>query len=317
MTRLSGEKAKAKAKSKPSDAADVGLNVAATVLKTLQAVAGASPVPGLAQAASLALEITTMAQTAKGNKVGFGGLADASRELVYVIFCANRNVEKAEDVPPGLAEQLDRVLSVLLEVKAFAEKGSSRNRFSAFVRAGVDSGQIQEHRQKLQQCLGTFGFQTDISLQVMVHKLVAHHGKMLDLLENKDKPEPNGQSNGSSPDPNPTPGPGPSAKRASGFDFSGAGGSPNPWAGMKINRTVGDVEMNHVYNVTNNSDSNNTYTNSNVNKNNTSTVNSNYNRGGDTVTNDYSVNMGENVNFAGAYGINFGSNNVNNMGRSS
>lgn len=29
---------------------------------------------------------------------------------MYVIFCANRNVEKAEDVPPGLVEQLDRVL---------------------------------------------------------------------------------------------------------------------------------------------------------------------------------------------------------------
>ncbi len=62
MARLSGERAKAKATSRPSDVADVGLDVAATVLKTLQAVAGASPVPGLAQAASLALEITTMVQ---------------------------------------------------------------------------------------------------------------------------------------------------------------------------------------------------------------------------------------------------------------
>lgn len=47
--------------------------------------------------------------------------------------------------------------SVLLEIKAFAEKGSSRNKFSAFIRAGVDSGQIQGYRQKLQQSLGTFG----------------------------------------------------------------------------------------------------------------------------------------------------------------
>ncbi len=46
----------------------------------------------------------------KGNKNGFEGLADDSKELVYVIFCANRNVEKVEDVPPELAEQLDRVL---------------------------------------------------------------------------------------------------------------------------------------------------------------------------------------------------------------
>lgn len=151
----------------------------------------------------------------------------------------------------------------------------------------------------------------------MVHKLVAHHGKMLEMLENKDKAEPNGQPKDSSPDPNPTPGPPPRAKPSSSFDFSGAGGSPSTLAGMKINRTGGDVAVNNVYTVTNNSDSGNNYTNSTVNKNNTSTVNSNYNRGGDTVTNDYSVKMGENVNFAGASGINFGSNNVNNMGRSS
>ncbi len=142
-----------------------------------------------------------------------------------------------------------------------------------------------------------------------MHKLVAQQGQMLKMLENKDKAEHNGQTNGTSPDPNPTPGPGPSAK----------------WAGVKINRTGRDVEMNQVYNVTNNSDSNNTYTNSTVNKNNTSTVNNNYNRVGDTVSNDYSVkNPGGNYNFAGASGfnfagasgINFGSNNTNNMGRS-
>lgn len=62
MVRLSVEKEKAKATSRASDAADVGLNVAATVLETLQAVAGASPIPGLAQAANLALEITKMVQ---------------------------------------------------------------------------------------------------------------------------------------------------------------------------------------------------------------------------------------------------------------
>lgn len=62
MVRLSVEKEKAKATSRASDATDVGLNVAATVLETLQAVAGASPIPGLAQAANLALEITKMVQ---------------------------------------------------------------------------------------------------------------------------------------------------------------------------------------------------------------------------------------------------------------
>ena len=50
--------------------------------------------------------------------------------------------------------------SVLHGIKAVAEKGASRNRFWAFLRAGVDAGQIQDYRQKLQQCLGTFGAST-------------------------------------------------------------------------------------------------------------------------------------------------------------
>ena len=103
-----------------------------------------------------------------------------------------------------------------------------------------------------------------------------------------------------------------------GHNPSGTGGSPSPWGrGMKITGTGGNVEMNHVSNVTNNTDSGNNFTNSTVNKNNTSTVNNNINRGGDTVANDYSVKMGEGVNFSGASGVNFWSNNVNNTGRSS
>ena len=59
--------------------------------------------------------------------------------------------------------------SVLLEVKAFAEKGSSRNKFSAFVRAGVDAGQIQDYRQRLQRCLGTFGVSFSRAMGVAVN----------------------------------------------------------------------------------------------------------------------------------------------------
>lgn len=87
-------------------------------------------------------------------------------------------MEKEEDLPVGLREGLDQVLgwvkfevdhfrrlnrtvSVLNEINAFAEKGASRNPFWAFIRTiirgGVDAGQIQDYRQKLQQSLGKFG----------------------------------------------------------------------------------------------------------------------------------------------------------------
>jgi len=45
-----------------SDRSDVTLEVAATVFRTLQSVAAASPIPGLKLAADLALKITTTVQ---------------------------------------------------------------------------------------------------------------------------------------------------------------------------------------------------------------------------------------------------------------
>ncbi len=48
--------------SKPSDASDVELDVAAVVSKTLRNVARASPIAALKQSANLTLEITTTVQ---------------------------------------------------------------------------------------------------------------------------------------------------------------------------------------------------------------------------------------------------------------
>ena len=58
MARLRSEKSKARATSKPSDAA----KVTPTVLRTLRAVAGTSTIHTLAQSANLAVQITTAVQ---------------------------------------------------------------------------------------------------------------------------------------------------------------------------------------------------------------------------------------------------------------
>lgn len=46
---------------------------------------------------------------------------------------------------------------VLFEIERFAQNGTSRNKVSAFLLAGLDAGKIQEYQQKLQQCLSRFG----------------------------------------------------------------------------------------------------------------------------------------------------------------
>lgn len=60
--RSSDRKAKLKAPVGSSEGIDVGLEVMASVLTTLQTLAAGSPIPGLKQAADLALQITTTAQ---------------------------------------------------------------------------------------------------------------------------------------------------------------------------------------------------------------------------------------------------------------
>lgn len=49
------------------------------------------------------------------------------------------------------------LLSVLLDVKVFAEKVSSRTMFSAFIRAEEDAKRMQYYRQELELFLAVFG----------------------------------------------------------------------------------------------------------------------------------------------------------------
>ena len=108
MARPRNEKSKAKA---TSNTANVGFEMAHTVLRTLQAAAGASRIPALAHAANLAVQITQGIRKVKRNKDGFELLAIESRELVYKILDENQ-----EDLQAGLAEHLDQVLSLKVKV---------------------------------------------------------------------------------------------------------------------------------------------------------------------------------------------------------
>ena len=107
-------------------------------------------------------------------------------------------------------------------------------------------------------------FQSDINLQVEVHKLVAQQGIG---LENKDKIEPNGESKGARSQGSGNPGPNsiPTPVANSG----GTRGGPSLWGhGIEITHAGGNVTKNDVSNVTNNRDLGNTYTNSIVSVNN-------------------------------------------------
>jgi len=270
-----------KATPKPSDTTnDVELDVAAVVLKTLKNIAGTSPIPALKQSAKLTLEITTTVQTAKGNKDNFEGLACDARELVFVISCAVQDVGREMNVPLDLMNHLDQVLNILIQVKEFAEKSSSRSLFSALMSAEGDAEQIQSYRQMLlQQCASQFG--TDINLKVMVFKLVARQAKIPEpeLPEERVGVERNGDT---APSPNSSP------------NLVSKSGS------RSVSTTRSNVEQNET-------NSGKERTGSRVvNDASTTTVNGSAGHDKAWVKHDNSVHVGEGVSFAGAYGFNFG-----------
>lgn len=177
---------KSKRQSHSSDGVDVGLELGGTVLKTLETIAKVSPVPGLSEAAKLALQITDTVKAARANKEGFKRLAADASQLVYVIISAHQNISREDQADPNLIENLDHVLVILDNIEELASKGASRSRFVAFWMSSFDAGKITEHRERLQQCLNKFGFESEISIRVIVVRLAAQHDKMMHLLESKD-----------------------------------------------------------------------------------------------------------------------------------
>jgi len=272
----------AKSAPKPSDTNDVELDVATEVSKTLQNVARTSPIPALKQSANLTLEITTSVQTAKGNKENFEGLACDARELVFVTFCAVRNMGREGDLSPDLRkhlEHLDQVLNVLIQIKEFADKISSRNMFSALMPAGADAEQIHSYRQMLQQCASQFG--TDVNIKVMVYKLVAQQTKIPEpkLPENRVGVEHNGDT-------------APSPKSSASLN--------SPSGSRNLSATRSNAEQNET-------NSGNKRTGSRViDDASTTTVNGGAGHDEAWVQHDNSVHLGEGVSFAGAYGFSFG-----------
>ena len=156
---------------------------------------------------------------------------------------------------------LNSAPSVLGRICAFAEKRASRSRLWVFVQARVNARQIQKYQRAL-KCLQkfkvSFWFQANINLQVEVHKLGMQHRNVLEFPAINDKVEPSGESESRQSPGSSSPGCSPILT-----PVASTGISPSLWGRrMEITRAGGNVEKNHISNVTNNRDLGNTYTNS-------------------------------------------------------
>ncbi|KAM6503086.1 hypothetical protein JOM56_000029 [Amanita muscaria] len=169
-----------------ADRVDVVLDVSAVILGTLRDVAHLSPVPGLSEAAGIAVSIAGIVAKARNNKDDFRRLAEDSTELVYAIVRAHKDVTRPEDVPSDLIDNLRQLVTTLTLVHKFAEKGARRNFFMAMIRSNVDATRILDYREKLRQSMRVFGLQSDISLRDTVHKLAEQQVEMMNELKNRE-----------------------------------------------------------------------------------------------------------------------------------
>ncbi|KAF8314882.1 hypothetical protein F5887DRAFT_1042355 [Amanita rubescens] len=96
--------------------------VAAMVLDTLEEISETSPIPKLAKAAKLALQITkrvgSTIEKTKGDRFSFDLLAGEARAFVYLIFVAHQNVQKEDDS----MYDFDKALAILGGLNEYVEE---------------------------------------------------------------------------------------------------------------------------------------------------------------------------------------------------
>lgn len=161
---------------KVSAVVDASLGIAAFVLTQLQAAAAASPVPFISTAASIALNIVTNVQGARGNKGGFSQLAKEACDLVYVVIQIYEAQEKeGKEMPQDLNDDVGALVSTLTEIEEFSNKMASRRGIVGGIKRVLnnkdEAGQIQSYRQNIVSTLNIFWLKSSIKVRAQLKEI--------------------------------------------------------------------------------------------------------------------------------------------------
>ncbi|TFK61869.1 hypothetical protein BDN72DRAFT_903721 [Pluteus cervinus] len=178
-------------KSSKSSKSDALLQISSLVLSTIQDAASYAPVPGLQQAAGVALAIIDAAQTIKTNKQAYAQLAEDVCEILYIVIRSIQNAGQKGFAPSDkLVDDLRKVKGKLDPIAAFVEKQKSRNIFKRLLYYKADAGTIQDYRNTLKDSLGQFGFESQIALRETTARMMAQQEELLSQVRSQQPSAP-------------------------------------------------------------------------------------------------------------------------------
>ncbi|TFK35759.1 hypothetical protein BDQ12DRAFT_668382 [Crucibulum laeve] len=165
------------------------------LLTTLQDAARLSPVPGLSDAASLALGILKMVETAQGNSEAFKKLAKDACGLVYTVVCSVQEMQyKKETIDKSLFDNTDELVKNLHSIQKFAEKEGRRGKLMRLLRYQSDMGKIQGYREMLRHSLDIFGLQSNISMRDSVARMMEQQERIIADMQRRRQEEERAQA---------------------------------------------------------------------------------------------------------------------------
>ncbi|PPQ64790.1 hypothetical protein CVT26_002622 [Gymnopilus dilepis] len=144
-------------KDSKTDWTDAGIQCSALVLKVVEGVASAAPLPYLQEAAQLALSIVKIAQDIKDNKIGFQKVAGDCADLIATIWDSyeqsnNRELWLSENLNNAIEELVASLRSIEASLKVELNRGIG----SKIIFSGSGTTRIQSLRGDLDQALKKF-----------------------------------------------------------------------------------------------------------------------------------------------------------------
>ncbi|KAK7461505.1 hypothetical protein VKT23_008678 [Stygiomarasmius scandens] len=141
------------------------------MLETLRDTTKLSPVPGLTEAASLALGILDLVEKAQGNKEDLRSLAEQCLALVYIIQKSFETFREGDQIPCELQSDLRHVRNTLDPIAEYAQKRANRGFVTRIVMGYHDAEDIKALQRTVDEVLSTFQFKSNIEQRRILYSI--------------------------------------------------------------------------------------------------------------------------------------------------
>ncbi|KAG6867585.1 hypothetical protein C0993_000874 [Termitomyces sp. T159_Od127] len=149
-----------------STSAGIALDTCELVSSTLSKAAQLTPVPYLATAAGLALNLIDIVQNFKSNGDAFSQLGkDASEIVSFILTKDPRAKQDVATLPPEYLEHAKELSQTLSDIYKFAEAQTSRNKVLRVFQSKSDVATIHDCRERLKHSVDVFNIKSIMLMQ--------------------------------------------------------------------------------------------------------------------------------------------------------